>query len=888
MENNLNQLKITNVTYSILFQFEKSSTILIFYSYLTRCFESFIEEKNALKKELKINPDVLMKRQNYSFFETILTKHVELKCPNIFTSECLNQFGFNEFLSVFNEVLDGCYSSCQINYGYLQSIINFFILIFTERMIYALTCHKCLETVHDGITFACKMKEIKDNFNFTDLRIDIIFKFLVLSYKRMCYNNLADEILLSINRLLDRKLVKNEIRRELEDIFTTFSAKINQYLQDFLPFSSHFCFATFVCDGFKKLFYYFFNSINILFDKDALRFTLRECFYMLNRVFQISKEAERILTEAKINFKRSNVTWPNPNTFKRLMNELVKRIFESIKININILNDKKLKDIDFDSFDFMELITSNFEKVLFEIENVHAFYAIRIRNIFLFQIVEKVMTQILKKKQLQNDKSKLILVMNNLINFFKNEVDEDEGSCFVKFFEYFLKFLKSGNKESCKTDLGMMMKILGENIHEASALSMIHFKQYKNLKFDEDRLLKSFRKVLYEDEIGTKEFGKRTEYKKTINWKLSLVFCAVKFYIKMRKIVLKKQPEISSEIFKKDCLKTITQKFDIIGVQSFYKDCNVLLLPLENFQDMKNQPTIESIFDKLALFVELSNVIRFSNNCVTIVHKSEKRHLQNVKMIFYSAKIEFLERIVTSKLDIVTFTYDKCFRVVLDFQKDTQIEIWYEDLSKIIDVYKDLSPTEKRLDIETSVEAYVQTKFFKLFFLKNTYKLKLPKALKDSESILYPNYHSYGFTYRVDDNQPVKIIVKRKTIEDLFKVDLKLSEADKTPKEQPKNVSVVVDDLDDDDFNETCKVQSTRLFLEDRKMSWGVSASKTESPKKAKNQTHFSKHFAVLLSKITEESNLSENDFYFSKFGEENPKFVRRYLHNLKFFDERI
>lgn len=880
-------------------QFPQSTRLLTCYLYMNKCIDSFKEQKNSFSYKLRINGEVLFKRQNFAYFEETLGKRLQRIAPSFFDPEGMpTRADFEAFCTLLSDVIVSAFAMGNLKEESLKPVLNFLLSLLTERLTHCLRrSGPCLFTSRLCLDVAAKVKRLTAEFNLKDLRVDITFKFLLLGHKKLIFNAINDKITVAFGRLVSEPMPDAKVRPAFHNLFSEFETAVIEYFDEFSISHDFVCPASAILDGLRKILYMMYHTVAILLEKGTLELNIEECLFVLDEAAKFCKTVERIIAEQIVKFKHSKPVSGKLLNFKPLVVGTNRHILSTLDAKLCKCVIKRLGNLQLTDFSFMKLLTEQFGDVLEQLKRGSLVQQLKVSSMLLKHMAEEILVQIGKRLDKGKDRKLAAEILKDMEKFFTGQMDEIEGSCFVRFLDYYAKFQRSTNQETCETALAMMNTILGDQIAQRTLRAAIEFKDYQGLKFTSQQIRAAVDQLLKKEANCKAELERRQEYKRKIWYKLWTVIAVAKMYCLMQRCRRGQRTWQQRELkCPRECLRALEAKFESGAAKPFNRACLLSICTAEAQSAGADYSSKEaSILAQLASCKPFKTVISLAGHCFTIQRVSEAESASpRLTAILFPGKVSSVELVTLSEppFQVVFFRYPEGQRYIVQAEPQTEIADWHLDFSSTVGTYKRLILNERTLEVINQSSALIQTKFFKRWFLSSNYQIRETSYFGEADLVKFPHSAVHGFSLpKVQKTDENKVITKRKAIENFFseeaiqllKGEEKEAEAE-TEMETETEIEIEMEtEAEAEGKQMTCEIRpGLRATFERRWHRNPPSPKRSTAGTKSKSASRMSfvKKFEIMLSKISEEEDLSERDFALPQLGQENPEFVQRYLHH--------
>lgn len=665
-------------------ELETPSCALGLYNYLRFCLQNFQEDTDSHWQTISKNTDPLLKRIAFPHFQKTVFEIIRQQQPGLTSDNYLQDVEFKHLNELVHHIAVGHFASPQNNARYFSEATHQIISDITAA---AIKRTATLDTlmVHKVMTDLVQTKAVLRELDLVDLRIDFGLKFLLHIYKRLFFN----QVLSILGNLLGQ-MAQEEAERPLDaivnfPIFVDFFKTIRTFFTEFVPFKHLRNFCTVTLDFKRKLFYYFFCFFRQILEKSSLRFSYTSLLSMLNGIFYLVRENEQLITDFIEIFGEHEQYMRMLLNFKRMFFRLAEVIMAKVRTHLRQLVQERLAEVPVVGFDIDQVVKKRLAEAVTPLEKVHTHFRVKIIRFFFVAVLEEFITLVEKEGPEFTSGTDFGEAMDKLREFFSTSFENQTFENYLKFLEYYQKFLKSRSQSTCETALAMMKTILSEEISDSLIEKVIRSKNFDGLNFRRGQFLDRVEKLIARHKQGLLLAQRKQEARRKLGGMLLLGANCFKFAkILRRKLIKRKVNVLVEDEAVGPAQEPPKDKVALAKLDKFRKSLPIAFFEPTDFEGVSGDGVKEVVRQAILKSPPLTYTLAYESEKLVVESQNKK-----LMRIFHPGKFSAIERIDLSGSRAVLLTYRQHERVVLIADKEESQTKLFEKIGKLVEIYKE-------------------------------------------------------------------------------------------------------------------------------------------------------------------------------------------------------
>lgn len=674
-----------------MIEFDDASSAFSFYKQFNLNAENFYETQNCLYEDITKNVEFIFGKFAYQHAKQTLIEILKHKQEGLGDKNFLLDLKLSSMVQLLKELLIGYFAFRRKSEIELRNILDYLNQIFIESLKVKLEDDNKSDVLRTCLCAVFEYKQVLKEFNLHDRRFESAFSFLINLYKKHYFNDLAVRLCVILDKMADPSYYKNSKSQVTYTPFIEFIDEVKKFISEFIPFKETQNFSEFLIDFQRKIYYFFFNYLKGIIEANMLRIGFAEYLALLDGMFYLNRESDKIISEIRMKFQSSNPAIKLLVNFKNQYFFIGDHIIKVLKTILDQQITAKLQNLDLLEFDLEQLFNNNLMDIYQNLESTHSFYSLRVLKIVMTKIIEIVLIRIFESPQ-RLTRHQIEGVADKIRSFFVDNLQDQNFDNFLKFLDYYISFLNSRDRQKCEMNLGMMKTILGDEISDKCIHSIISTKDYKDTTFTAQTVGRFYIDLIAKQQSGNDKFEQKMKYKRQINnylytWRA--VTSIVMFFYRVKKEGTGYE---ESDLRMKESFETINKKFEVGTLQKFSEMMKVMIVSSQSIANMTDDQRIGHI----KTLVQSSNFkeyrLVYRNHCFSLTDQSSR-----LIKIWPISKFEKCEKHTHNNTRFIVLNYRKWEKIIAIPKNMENFDRICTSLQDLISAFKNLTYNPKKL-----------------------------------------------------------------------------------------------------------------------------------------------------------------------------------------------
>jgi hypothetical protein len=678
---------------SYVIEFDNASSAFSFYKHFNLNAESFYETQNCLYEDITKNVEFIFGKVAYQHAKHTLVEILKQKQDGLSDKNFLLDLKLVNMVELIKELLIGYFAFRRKSEIELRTIIDYLNQIFVESLKVKLDSDSKTEALKISLCAVFEYKKMLKEFNLHDRRFETAFSFLINLYKKCYFNDLAIRLCVILDNMADPSYYKTPKGPVTYTPFIEFIDEVKKFISEFIPFKETQNFSEFLIDFQRKIYYFFFNYLKGIIEGDMLKIGFAEYLALLDGMFYLNRESDKIISEIRMKFQSSNQAIKMLVNFKNQYFFIGDHIVKALKAILDQQITAKLQSLDLLDFDLEHLFNNQLMEIYQNLETTHSFYSLRVLKIVMTKIIEIVLIRIHESPQLT--KQQIEDVIEKIRNFFIDNLQDQNFDNFLKFLDYDLIFLNSKNRQKCEMSLGMMKTILGDEISDKCIYSIINTKDYKGASFTAQTMNRFYIDLIAKQQSGDEKLNQKLKYNRQINNYLYIWKAATNMVVFFHRVRREGFGFEESDLRMKESFETINKKFEIGTLQKFSETMKIMIVGNQSLANIAEDQRIGHIKSLVhsGNFKECKMVYR--NHCFNAFDQNNR-----LIEIWPISKFEKFEKHTHNNTRFILLNYHRSEKIIAIPKNAEIFDRICTSLQELINAFKNLTYNPKKYSNE--------------------------------------------------------------------------------------------------------------------------------------------------------------------------------------------
>ena len=674
----------------ILAELESANSTLGFFSYLQFCLSNTKQEDQSLWENIRENADIVFNQYRAIYFDDIINALLKARQKGLTDENLILEIELEHITYLFKRLLISFFALNNRNEKQLMRLASHMNNLFIESLkkkieqkLEPLVIHECMRRL-------LLHEEVLKEFNLMDSRFTIATKLVLNIYKRLFFNSITNILNNILDKLKDPNYMVDGSGATFYAPFIDFFKEIRNFMIELIPLRTASCFCSITIDFKRKLFYYFFGHFKMIIDQNLAQLPYKSLLVMLDGVFYLTKENDRMISDFRVTFNEGNEHLKYLMNFRKQYFVIGESIVNQLRVIISDKIKTNLEKAQLKEFDIGRILRKDLAELYEPLEKTHSYYMMRLLRFILIKILEKYLQLV----QVQNP-NYLSLPdfeedLKEVKSFFTGDSSGQNLENYVKFLDYYAKFLNSKNENTCQSAIAMMKMILSEEISDETCKLIIATKNYSKSKFSQKDMVNYYTSLLADQQKGNKLIQKRQDSKRKAARNLFVIKVVFQFIFIMKRIKHFNLRYQESEVKVQESFDSLNRKLEVAGIKKYSTNVKMLFIKRQEFEDLDEAKITEMVRQISVTSPPFDYLLSYDNNKLLVQDTKGK-----LVKVLRPCKFIKIEKTVMNGFKTVLLTYKQFEKILVMTKKVEKQEKIFSQLSSIIQAFKNLTFNSK-------------------------------------------------------------------------------------------------------------------------------------------------------------------------------------------------
>ena len=644
------------------------------------------QEDQSLWENIRENADIVFNQYRAIYFDDIINALLQTRQKGLTDENLILEIELEHITYLLKRLLISFFALNNRNEKQLMRLASHMNNLFMESLKKKMDQKFEPLVVHECMKRLLMHEQVLKEFNLLDNRFGIAPKLVLNIYKRLFFNSITNILNNILDKLKDPTYMVDANEATFYAPFIDFFKEVRNFMIELIPLRTASCFCSITIDFKRKLFYYFFGYFKMIIDRNLAQLSYKSLLVMLDGVFYLTKENDRLISDFRVTFNEGN------EHLKYLMN-FRKQYFvigESIVTQLRTIITQKVKDnlekTQLKEFDIGRILRKDLAELYEPLEKTHSYYMMRLLRFIFIKILERYLQLVKAQNPSYLSMPDFEEDLKEVKAFFTGDSSGQNLENYIKFLDYYAKYLSSKNENTCQSAIAMMKTILGEEISDETCKLIIATKNYSKSKFSQRNMLNYYTGLMADQQKGNNLIQKRQNSKRKAARNLFVLKVVVQFISIMKGIKKFNLRYQESEVKVQESFDTLNRKLEVAGLKKYSTNVKMVFIKRPEFEDMDEAKIAEMVRQISVTSPPYDFLLSYDNSKFMVQDTKGK-----LVKVLRPCKFVKIEKTVLNGFKTVLLTYKQFEKVLVMTKKVEKQEKIFSQLSSIIQAFKNLS-----------------------------------------------------------------------------------------------------------------------------------------------------------------------------------------------------